>query len=245
MSIFPATFHVPWPLKLMHPMKFPFGSTTLTNNFQETQTYRFSYLPKNKLPGFHLLLTREARVGKISRSFPRNTLPKAALHVLLLLNFAVEFLATRKLDTTSYVFLPTASDPLFPVRGFTSLRSPVPGQQWPEPPFASLEVCRPAASLSPPGGPRDTYLFPSSVDRLSPSIPGRTLNSKAGCQPPKVPDGQGLRTQFRASSQLSLQACPVTSSNLDTAVSVRHLRAGQRCRGPTRPSVRPRKRPSP
>lgn len=38
----------------------------------------------------------------------------------------------------------------------------------------------------------DTYLFPNSVDRLSPSITGRTLNSKAGCQPPKVPDGQGL-----------------------------------------------------
>lgn len=91
----------------------------------------------------------------------------------------------------------------------------------------------------------DTYLFPNSVDRLSPSITGRTLNSKAGCQPPKVPDGQGLRTQSRASSQLSVQALPAPSSILDTAVSMRHLRAGQRCRGPTRPSVRPRKRPSP
>lgn len=153
-SISPATFHLPWPLKLMHPMKCPFGSTTPTNNFQETQTYRSSYLPKKKSPGFHILLTREARVGKISKSFPRNTLPKAGLHVLLLLNFPVEFLATRKLDTTSYAFLPTASDPLFPVRGFTSLRSPVPGQQWPEPPFAKLEVCRPEASFSQPRGPR-------------------------------------------------------------------------------------------
>lgn len=67
-SISPATFHLPWPLKRMHSLKSPFGSTTPTNHFQETQTYRSSYLPKNKPPSFHLLLTKPEKVKSLSPS---------------------------------------------------------------------------------------------------------------------------------------------------------------------------------
>lgn len=104
-------------------------------------------------------------------------------------------------------------------------------------------VCRPAAPLSPSRGPRHLP-FPQFCGPAL-SIYHWTYSELKGWLPAsQSPRRSGFES--RASSQLSLQALPAPSSKLDTAVSVRHLRAGQRCRGPTRrPSVRPRKRPSP